>query len=339
MNVVAETPRLRLRRVVPADAPGFFELSRDPEVLRYTGQLPMQEFAEAEALVSELIERYARSGYGRWVVERREDGEFLGWCGLRLLEGEGVDLGYWLLPRHWGQGYAKESAHASVALGFGTYRLPFLIGRAVAENMASCTVLERLGFEPWYRLADWGYDDVRYTVLRRPDAPTVDASLGEICREGDLRARFLQPEDQLDFYLLEGNPNILRYADGTRVDFDAAGRSIARLRQDGPRKDAKLRVFAVSDGTRPFLGTVALVRSGNAVEIGCRLLEAVHRQGLGRPLARLNLALARQEYPDRRIHARIDLRNEPSLRMVAGLGGRREPDADGHAHYVWDPIR
>lgn len=338
MSTVTETARLRLRHIEPSDAPGFLALCQDPQVLRYTGVEPMQSLDEAHGFVGSLIERYARDGFGRWAVERRDDGEFLGWCGLRPVEGEGVDLGFWLLRRYWGQGYATEAARACVPLAFDAWRLPYLIGRAVSQNLASCTVLERLGFDPWYRAGGWGFDEIRYSVLPAPDRPRAEPDRDVVCRVGDLHARLLQPADQLDFFLLEGNPNTFRYADGDRIDYERAGPAIERLRRTAHDPDAELRVFAVSDTTRPFLGTVALVPEEDGVEIGCRLLESVQGQGLGRALTGLNLALARREYPERTAFARIDLRNDRSLRMVEGLGGEREEDRDGHAWYRWPSV-
>ena len=289
---VATTKRLTLRRFTLEDAPAFMELTNEPEVRRYTGVQPYASVTEAESMIDTLLERYERDRFGRWVVERRSDGEFLGWCGLRPVEREGVDLGFWILPRHWNQGYATEAALASVGLGFGEYDLPYLLGRAVAANVASMTVLGKLGFEPWLRTSGHGYDDVRYTILRRPDAPQTDQSQDVVCGHGVLSARLLQPADQLDFFMLEGNPNVLRYADGELISYEEAGAAIERLRKASAED---LRVFAVSTPDRNFAGTVATLIADDRVEIGYRLLEACWGRGLGQPIARLALAVARQD--------------------------------------------
>jgi RimJ/RimL family protein N-acetyltransferase len=191
--------------------------------------------------------------------------------------------------------------------------------------------LAKLGFEPWLKTSGHGFDDVRYTILRRPDAPVADASRDVVCSFGGLTARLLQPADQLDFFMLEGNANVLRYADGELISYEESGAAIQRLR----RSDADLKIYAVSTSERPFVGTVATVDEGASVELGYRLLESCWGQGLGRPIAALALALARQEYPDTRVYARCDLRNGASMKVLAGLEGSRLPDADGHATWEW----
>jgi RimJ/RimL family protein N-acetyltransferase len=329
--IVATTERLALRRFTLDDAPAFMELTNEPEVRRYTGAEPYASVTEAEAMIETLLERYKRDGFGRWVVERRADGEFLGWCGLRPVEREGVDLGFWILPRHWNQGYATEAAVASVALAFGEFDLPYLLGRAVAANVASMTVLGRLGFEPWLKTKGHGYDDVRYSILRRQDAPSPDPSIGVACSVGDLTARVLQPADQLDFFMLEGNPNVLEYADGELYSYEQAGEAIERLQNP----EADLQVWAVSSAERPFVGTVATVVDGERIEIGYRLLEACWGRGLGNPLGELALAVAKREYPGRTIFGRCNLRNAASMSVAEKLGGRRLADRDGHAEWEW----
>ena len=329
--IVATTDRLTLRQFTREDAHAFMELTNAPEVRRYTGAKPYASVEEAAAMIDTLLSRYHRDGFGRWVVERRSDEKFMGWCGLRPVEREGVDLGFWILPRHWSQGYATEAATASVDLAFGELDLPYLLGRAVAANVASMTVLGKLGFEPWLKTSGHGYDDVRYSILRRPDAPVADVRTAVVCSKGGLTARLLQPADQLDFFMLEGNANVLKYADGELVSYEEAGEAIERLRSSSAQA---LRVWAVTSTALPFVGTVATVVEGDRIEIGYRLLEAVWGQGLGRPLAALALALARQEYPGRTIFARCDLRNAASMAVLGGLGGMRGADADGHA--VWD---
>jgi RimJ/RimL family protein N-acetyltransferase len=102
--IVAATDRLTLRRLTLGDGPAFMELTNEPEVRRYTGADPYASVVEAERMIGELLARYERDDFGRWAVIRREDGEFLGWCGLRPIEREGVDLGFWIHPRHWNQG-------------------------------------------------------------------------------------------------------------------------------------------------------------------------------------------------------------------------------------------
>jgi ribosomal-protein-alanine N-acetyltransferase len=161
-----ETPRLLLREFGLADAAALFALNNDPEVLRYTGDLPFASVAAARAFV-ESYEQYAAYGYGRWAVLLKETSEFLGWCGLKHRpEIPETDLGYRFFRRHWGQGYATEAARACARYGLENLRLPQLVGRVMLGNPASIRVLENAGFSYWQLLDFDGQPGAYYQRLR-----------------------------------------------------------------------------------------------------------------------------------------------------------------------------
>jgi ribosomal-protein-alanine N-acetyltransferase len=143
MRWIVETQRFRLREIVPDDAPFFFALNADPEVVRYTGDGP---FVSVEA-AREFIENYRDyrdHGVGRWAIVDREDGGLHGWCGLKRRPDE-VDLGYRLFRRSWGRGIATETGRACLAFGFQDLGLERIVAEAAVENAASVRVLEKLG--------------------------------------------------------------------------------------------------------------------------------------------------------------------------------------------------
>jgi len=144
-GVILETARLILREYEEVDAPHMFELNSDPEVLKFTGDISFQSVDHALQLITNY-HAYKEHGYGRWSCILKETQEYLGWCGLRKdNHGIDTDIGYRFHRRHWGKGYATESAAACVELGFKTFGLPQIIGRAKHEHVASIRVLEKLG--------------------------------------------------------------------------------------------------------------------------------------------------------------------------------------------------
>lgn len=73
----------------------------------------------------------------------------IGGAGLHREAGHGADeveLGYWIAPNYWGQGYASEAVRAvlSVARSLGHSRV---VARHFVDNHASGRVLEKAGFQ------------------------------------------------------------------------------------------------------------------------------------------------------------------------------------------------
>ncbi|MBB5699230.1 GNAT family N-acetyltransferase [Sphingomonas yantingensis] len=148
-----ETVRLILREWRESDVEPFAAMGCDAEVMAFIGP-PLDE-AGVRAAIERQRGFQAAHGYCFWAIERRVDGAFLGFCGLKPgatgtpIEGE-VEIG-WRLARHaWGQGYAREVAAACLAWGWarGMRRIAAI---TVPANVRSWGLMERLGMR---RLAD-----------------------------------------------------------------------------------------------------------------------------------------------------------------------------------------
>ncbi|KAA9345915.1 GNAT family N-acetyltransferase [Adhaeribacter soli] len=149
MKKILETERLVLREIEPTDAEVLYNLNLDPEVIRYTGDSPFASVAETETFLTNYAD-YRKFGYGRWGVIRKEDDEFLGWCGLKYHPDENyTDLGYRFFRKFWGFGYATEAAKGCLAYGFNKLNLDYLIGTVMHENLSSVNVLEKAGLQYW----------------------------------------------------------------------------------------------------------------------------------------------------------------------------------------------
>ena len=143
-----DTARLTLRDWREADWPEFWRVTNTPAVMRWLGGVMD---AGGQAALRGRIESYlADHGHTFWVVERREDGALLGFCGLKRSNQPGgpqgmMEVGWRLREDAWGQGYAKEAAAASLALAFDRFGADEVIALTVARNTASWGLMERLG--------------------------------------------------------------------------------------------------------------------------------------------------------------------------------------------------
>lgn len=142
------TERLRLRWLNQADAPMYLQLLNEPSFLDGIGDKGVRDLAQArQHLRDGPIASYARHGHGMYAVERREDGTWIGICGLVRREGlDHPDLGYALLQQHHGLGYAAEAGAACLQLAHGTLALPTVAAITSLGNHGSMRVLSKLGF-------------------------------------------------------------------------------------------------------------------------------------------------------------------------------------------------
>ncbi len=159
---ILETPRLALREMTPEDAESAYLLNSDPEVLKYTGDDPFQSVEEARDFLGKY-ESYKKYGFGRWAMILKETGEYLGWCGLKYTpELDEFDIGYRLMKKFWGKGYATEAAEACLELGFSQFGMKSIVGRAMPANSASVRILEKIGLTYLENRITEGYEEVIY---------------------------------------------------------------------------------------------------------------------------------------------------------------------------------
>lgn len=176
-----ETDRLVLRPLRDDDVDAYYELVRDPEVMRFLGDGRAGTREDAADAIRRVQERFAKDGFGGLGIERREDGRLIGRSGLLVWDRETwqpgtraeladraeVEVG-WQLARHaWGHGYATEAARAVVAWTWANLDVPHLISLIDAENTRSIRVAEKLGERYERDVLVRGVKPARLYVLER----------------------------------------------------------------------------------------------------------------------------------------------------------------------------
>lgn len=140
------TARLRLRRFTEADLDELARLHADPAVMRWAGGTRTRE-QTWEILQERVLAYYDQHpGLGVWALEDRATGCFIGLHLLNYIRGESyVQVGYRLLPAHWGRGYATEMCVAVLRYGFEVLALPQIVAITDQPNVASQRVLLKAG--------------------------------------------------------------------------------------------------------------------------------------------------------------------------------------------------
>ena len=175
-DTIAETGRLRLREWAEADRESCYRVMTTAAVMRSLGgvQTPEQWSAVFDRLVG-----YQRDlGHTFWIVERRSDGDLLGWCGLKRINYPGapnpgdLEIGWRYRESAWGQGIAKEAAMATLDLAFDRLAAPFTVAVTFDVNAASWGLMERLGmtYDPTLDFDDPRFADLGVSKQGRLDA-------------------------------------------------------------------------------------------------------------------------------------------------------------------------
>ncbi len=147
MEIALSSERLLLKQMNIADAQDMFILNSDPEVIQYTGDVMFNSVDDALNLLKNY-DQYIKYKMGRLSLFDKVSGEYIGWCGLKYLEDrDQVDIGYRLLKKHWGKGYATEASRVCLDYGFNTLGLEEIIGSAMLANPASINVFKKLGMK------------------------------------------------------------------------------------------------------------------------------------------------------------------------------------------------
>ncbi len=151
--MIIETKGLILRKLKEDDDMAMFELDSDPEVHKYLGNNPYTTLEQSRETIASVQRQYAEHGIGRWAVIEKSTGSFVGWSGLKFLT-EPVnnhcniyDVGYRLLKKYWGKGYATESALAAIDYGFNNLKLNEIFAAANIENKQSINALHKCGLK------------------------------------------------------------------------------------------------------------------------------------------------------------------------------------------------
>jgi ribosomal-protein-alanine N-acetyltransferase len=169
------TDRLRLRRLVPQDAPGLHLAYGDADAMRFWDGPPSRDLAETE----ERIRRSASvdpSWHIAWALLAKPDEQFIGMVNYhgRQDAHRRLALGWILVPRYERQGYMAEALRALLAHCFETLHVHRVEAEIEPSNSRSIRLAERLGFRAEGLLRDrlWAGGEPRTIMmyaLLRPD--------------------------------------------------------------------------------------------------------------------------------------------------------------------------
>jgi RimJ/RimL family protein N-acetyltransferase len=146
VTAIVRSGRLRLREFRAADLDALAAMVGDEEQMRFYPRPKTR--GEARAWIDRNLALYREHGFGFWRVESAEAGDFLGYCGIRPLEVEGVsevEIGWHTKRTSWNRGIATEAATAVRDVAFSRFGLDRIVALIHPAHEASRRVAEKVG--------------------------------------------------------------------------------------------------------------------------------------------------------------------------------------------------
>jgi RimJ/RimL family protein N-acetyltransferase len=148
------TARLRLEPWAPEHGAMLARLAALPEVMRHVGAGTTWTPAEAEERSARVLAHWSAHGFGWRAAVERASGRRVGVIALNVagpdvpeLDDDDHEIGWWIDPAAWRNGYATEGGRAIVDEAFARLGAPSVVARVRPANGASLRVAAALGLE------------------------------------------------------------------------------------------------------------------------------------------------------------------------------------------------
>ena len=110
---VKETKRLYIRPIGIKDIKAWVSFIDNSEALKYFPEEFRTNPNAASDWIDGQLKRYREGTYGLMSLIEKSNGAYVGQCGLLMrleFEPNLLEIGYSLIPDHWGKGYATEAS-------------------------------------------------------------------------------------------------------------------------------------------------------------------------------------------------------------------------------------
>lgn len=160
------TNRLLLRQIIQDDINAVFKGLSHPEVIRYYG-VSYQTLAATQAQINWYYALFAQQTGIWWGLCTPQNVELFGACGINNLSRQHskAEIGFWLLPEYWNQGFMYEALDACIHFIFNEICLHRLEAYVETANLASAALLKKLNFQQEGTFRDYEFKNGEYINL------------------------------------------------------------------------------------------------------------------------------------------------------------------------------
>lgn len=173
-----ESKRLKFRYFTEQDFSLFCSIFSNEQVMRYAWIDKIDNKEDMLRLFDDFLNHDGKLSNNNsyvFAVFLREDDRFIGFADMVIQSqnsnGGCGEIGYFLLPEYWGNGYATELAKALINLGFTKYGLHKISARCNSSNLKSESIMKKVGMtkegelkKVRYKNGSWD-DEKHYGIL------------------------------------------------------------------------------------------------------------------------------------------------------------------------------
>jgi [ribosomal protein S5]-alanine N-acetyltransferase len=152
---IIRSDRLVLREISERDTDRVYELSSDPNVMKYIDRPLAKSKTDALHWITNIQSMSSKQEAITWGISLSGNEALIGTIGFWSIcrEHYRAEIGYMLTPKEQGKGIMREAMLATIPYGFEKMKLHSIEANVNPSNHASIKVLERLKFtrEAYFR--------------------------------------------------------------------------------------------------------------------------------------------------------------------------------------------
>ena len=133
--------KVEVSELIESDRNCVFDLLQDEQAMKYLGPRRALTDEESEKWFSNELETPSR-----FVFRDIETKEFVGFCGLKEIDGE-LDFGYFIRQKYWGKGLAKVMCNIAIERLSPTTDFSKVKVFIASDNIGSIKVSQGLGWQ------------------------------------------------------------------------------------------------------------------------------------------------------------------------------------------------
>lgn len=146
---ILESDRLLYRSFEKSDAPAFFKIRSNMDVMKYMDSYIHQKLEDAEEYIAGDQRAFENKTMLNWAIIEKLSGQLIGYFGFWRLDRKNCrgEVGYALLPEVQRKGYMREAMSKLIPFSFDKLNLHTIEANVNPENEASMQLLEQFGFK------------------------------------------------------------------------------------------------------------------------------------------------------------------------------------------------